>query len=161
MGPRDEQNASTHRRHGPPGRGQPAASSRVMTAGVLQQIKAAIEGGSVGDRSALLRHVTDLFIVGSAEHSEGDLSLFDTVFIQLVVEIETSARAFLAARLAPVQSAPANIMRRLAFDDEVDVAGPVLSHSERLDDGPWSRTPARRARSICSRFRGANRSVRR
>jgi uncharacterized protein (DUF2336 family) len=105
-----------------------------MTAGVLQQIKAAIEGGSVGDRSALLRHVTDLFIVGSAEHSEGDLSLFDTVFIQLVVEIETSARAFLAARLAPVQSAPANIMRRLAFDDEVDVAGPVLSHSERLDD---------------------------
>jgi uncharacterized protein (DUF2336 family) len=105
-----------------------------MTAGVLQEIKAAIEGGSVGDRGALLRHVTDLFIVGSAEHSAGDISLFDSVFNQLVAEIETSARAFLAARLAPLQSAPLNIMRRLAFDDEVDVAGPVLSHSERLDD---------------------------
>jgi uncharacterized protein (DUF2336 family) len=118
---------------GPTGRGQPA-SSPVMTAGVLQEIKAAIEGGSVGDRGALLRHVTDLFIVGSAEHSAGDISLFDSVFNQLVAEIETSARAFLAARLAPLQSAPLNIMRRLAFDDEVDVAGPVLSHSERLDD---------------------------
>jgi uncharacterized protein (DUF2336 family) len=105
-----------------------------MTAGVLQQIQKAIEGGSVGDRGALLRHVTDLFIVGSLQHSEGDLSLFDIVFNQLVVEIEISARAFLATRLAPVRSAPANIVRRLAFDDEVDVAGPILSLSERLDD---------------------------
>ena len=105
-----------------------------MTTGVLQEIQAAIAGGNVSDHGALLRHVTDLFIVGSAEHSEGELSLFDTVFNQLVVEIEISARAFLATRLAPVQSAPANIVRRLAFDDEVDVAGPILSQSERLDN---------------------------
>src|SRR6266550_3678568 len=136
MGPRDEQNAAnTNRRRWPStGRGRPAASPRIMTAGVLREIQAAIAGGSVGDRGALLRHVTDLFIVGSARHSEADLSLFDIVFNQLVVEIETSARAFLATRLAPVQSAPAIIVRRLAFDDEVDVAGPILSQSERLDD---------------------------
>src|SRR5882672_10353327 len=126
MGPRVEQNAaSTNRgRAASTGRGHPAMSSRIMTAGVLHEIQAAIESGSVSDRGALLRHVTDLFIVGSSEHSDGELSLFDTVFNQLVVEIEISARAFLATRLAPVQSAPLNIVRRLAFDDEVDVAGP-------------------------------------
>jgi len=136
MGPRVAQNAaSTNRRRAPAtGRRQPATSSRIMTAGVLREIQAAIAGGSVSDHGALLRHVTDLFIVGSSEHSEGELSLFDVVFNQLVVEIEISARAFLAARLAPVQSAPANIVRRLAFDDEVDVAGPILTQSERLDD---------------------------
>jgi uncharacterized protein (DUF2336 family) len=135
MCPRDEQNATnTHRRPGFSDRGHPAPPSRTMTTGVLQEIQTAIEGGNVSNHGALLRHVTDLFIVGSAEHSEADLSLFDIVFNQLVVEIETSARAFLAARLAPLQSTPPNIIRRLAFDDEVDVAGPILSQSDRLDD---------------------------
>jgi uncharacterized protein (DUF2336 family) len=133
---RDEQNAATFQSQAWRVRGpRPIqAAPRVMTTEVLQGILAAIEDGSVSDRSALLRHVTDLFIVGSGEHSEGDLSLFDIVFSELVVEIETAARAFLATRLAPVKSAPSKIVRTLAFDDEVDVAAPILSQSERLDD---------------------------
>ena len=40
----------------------------------------------------------------------------------------------LAVRLAPIPNAPPRIIRTLAFDDEIDVAGPVLEQSERLDD---------------------------
>jgi uncharacterized protein (DUF2336 family) len=107
-----------------------------MTAGlsILHDIQAAIAQGAVGDRGALLRHVTDLFVVGSAEHSAAEIARFDEVFASLVVELETSARAFLAIRLAPVRSAPPNIIRILAFDDEVDVACSVLAQSERLDE---------------------------
>jgi len=101
---------------------------------ILHDILAAVAGGAVADRRALLRHVTDLFIAGSNKHSDEDIALFDDVFIRLVVDIETSARALLAMRLASVRSAPPAIVRALAFDDDVDVAGPVLTQSERLDD---------------------------
>jgi uncharacterized protein (DUF2336 family) len=48
--------------------------------------------------------------------------------------IETSAKALLANRLAPISSAPPVTIRTLAFDDVIEIAGPVLSRSERLDD---------------------------
>jgi uncharacterized protein (DUF2336 family) len=107
-----------------------------MTAGlsILHDIQAAIADGAVDDRGALLRHVTDLFVVGAREHSAAEVARFDDVFSSLVVEMETSARAFLALRLAPVRSAPPNIIRILAFDDDVDVACPILTQSEQLDE---------------------------
>jgi hypothetical protein len=40
----------------------------------------------------------------------------------------------LSHRLARIEYAPASVIRKLAFDDEIEVAGPVLSESERLDD---------------------------
>ncbi|HXD52192.1 MAG TPA: DUF2336 domain-containing protein, partial [Burkholderiales bacterium] len=52
----------------------------------------------------------------------------------LIVHIETSAKALLANRLAPINTAPPLTIRALAFDDVIEVAAPVLSQSERLDD---------------------------
>ena len=40
----------------------------------------------------------------------------------------------LSKRLAPIPNAPSGIIRMLAFDDVIEVAQPVLSLSERLDD---------------------------
>ena len=40
----------------------------------------------------------------------------------------------LAQRLAPIPKAPPKIIHTLAFDDLIEVAAPVLSQSERLDD---------------------------
>src|SRR5262249_18834501 len=85
-------------------------------------------------RDEMLRHVTELFIVGSELHSDDQIALFDDIFARLVVEIELSARALLAIRLAPIAKAPPNIIRMLAFDDAIEVAGPVLTHSQRLDE---------------------------
>jgi uncharacterized protein (DUF2336 family) len=102
--------------------------------GILHDIRTAISAATDADRGALLRHVTDLFIVGVADYSEDELVMFDEVFMRLVAEIEASSRALLALRLAPLRRAPPTIIRTLAFDDEVDVAGPVLTQSERLDD---------------------------
>src|ERR1700736_1535214 len=48
--------------------------------------------------------------------------------------IENSAKALLSNRLAPVDRAPPLTIRALAFDDVIEVAAPVLSQSERLDD---------------------------
>src|SRR3982074_2372024 len=42
-------------------------------------------------------------------------------------------RAQLAKRLARADNAPISIISKLAFDDSIDVAGPILRQSERLD----------------------------
>ncbi len=47
---------------------------------------------------------------------------------------ESKARARLAQRIAPLPNAPSNVIHMLAFDDDIEVAGSVLSLSERLDE---------------------------
>src|SRR5271155_3632962 len=101
---------------------------------LLNEVKDAVANGSIHRRNQMLRHVTDLFVVSSDQCTEQDLALFDDVFTRLVVEIELSARALLSVRLAPIPNAPSNIIHILAFDDEIDVAAPVLEQSERLED---------------------------
>jgi uncharacterized protein (DUF2336 family) len=101
---------------------------------LLNEVEDAMASGSVTRRGKIVRHVTDLFIVGSAQCTDQEIELFDDVLTRLAVEIEMSARALLAVRLAPIENAPPRIIRALAFDDEIDVAGPVLEQSERLDD---------------------------
>lgn len=102
--------------------------------GLLNQVEDAIASGSAARRGKLVRHVTDLFIVSSPQCTESEIALFDDVLTRLAAEIEVSARALLAVRLAPIENAPPRIIRTLAFDDEIDVAGPVLEQSERLDE---------------------------
>lgn len=62
--------------------------------------------------------------------------------------IETSARALLSNRLAPIDTAPRRTIRALAFDDLIEVAGPVLSQSMRLDDETLIENGATKARPI-------------
>ena len=53
---------------------------------------------------------------------------------RLVNTIEAKVRAKLAHRLAPIANAPTNVIHMLAFDDDIEVASPVLAQSPRLDD---------------------------
>jgi uncharacterized protein (DUF2336 family) len=96
---------------------------------LIQEVANAVANGAVSQRSEMVRRVTDLFIVGLAQYSDEEVSLFDEVFTRLAVQIEISARALLAVRLAPIPKAPPNIIRALAFDDEIDVAGAFLGTS--------------------------------
>ncbi len=84
-------------------------------------------------RAQILLQVTNLFVRDASRFSEDEISLFDDVITRLAAEIEASVRALLAHRLAPLPQAPLNIIRALASDDDIRVAGPVLVHSERLD----------------------------
>jgi uncharacterized protein (DUF2336 family) len=88
----------------------------------------------IGDRAAMLRRVTDLFVGASGKLSDEQVDLFDDVMGRLLEEIETSARAAFGHILATVPDAPPRVVRMLALDDAIDVAGPILSHSGRVDD---------------------------
>ena len=82
---------------------------------------------------ALVR-ITDLFAAGSGNYSRDQIELFDNVFKTLIEVIELKARAKLARHIAAYSDAPAALVRALALDDEIVVAGPVLSQSNVLGD---------------------------
>ena len=103
-------------------------------ADLLDELQTTLAHGTVARRVETLRRVTDLFLNGAVDYSDEQIALFDDVFHCLMRHIEASAKALLASRLAPVNTAPPLTVRALAFDDLIEVAAPVLSQSERLDD---------------------------
>jgi len=102
--------------------------------GLLDELQTTLAHGTVARRVETLRRVTDLFLSGAVDYSQEQIELFDDVFQCLMKHIETSAKALLSSRLAPIDTAPPLTIRALAFDDLIEVAAPVLSRSERLDD---------------------------
>jgi uncharacterized protein (DUF2336 family) len=56
------------------------------------------------------------------------------VLCRLVIEIESKARTEMSRTLAPISNAPTALMRKLARDEDIEVAGPVLAESKRLED---------------------------
>jgi uncharacterized protein (DUF2336 family) len=106
----------------------------VTSENLLDELQDTLAHGTVARRVETLRRVTDLFISGAVDYSDDQVGLFDDVFQCLIVHIEVSAKALLSNRLAPIDTAPPLTIRALAFDDLIEVAAPVLSRSERLDD---------------------------
>ncbi|MDB5619166.1 DUF2336 domain-containing protein [Tardiphaga sp.] len=107
---------------------------RTLAADLLDELQSSLAHGTVARRVETLRRVTDLFLENAIYFSNDQLAVFDDVFECLVAQMETSARVLLANRLAPVDTAPPRIVRALAFDDMIEVAAPLLTQSERLDD---------------------------
>lgn len=101
---------------------------------LIDEINNAVATGSEQERLRILERVTDLFAAGSRSYSRDQIALFDDVLQELSADIEVKARARLAHRLAHVDSAPPKLIRLLAFDDEIEVAEPVLVHSQQLSD---------------------------
>lgn len=97
----------------------------------LRDLDEAISRGTPESRMRALWYTTDLMIAGS--YSDDEIWTFGEVIGRLADEIEVAARAQLARRLARFDLAPVNIIHKLAFDDSIDVAGPVLLESERLE----------------------------
>jgi len=98
---------------------------------LLQELDDAVSRGSPESRLRALWHTTDLLIAGT--YTEDQIWTFGELIGRLASEIEVAARIQLAKRLARTDNAPIKIVNELAFDDSIDVAGPILRHSERLD----------------------------
>src|ERR1700743_2940624 len=98
----------------------------------LEDLDDAILRGTEQSRTRALQHATDLLIKG--RYSDEEILTFGKVIGRLADEIEFEVRVQLSERLAHFDRAPRNFIRKLAFDDSIAVAGPVLQYSGRLDD---------------------------
>lgn len=106
----------------------------LTSASLLDELETTLAHGTVARRVEMLRRVTDVFLNSTIEYSSEQTEVFDDVYDCLIQSMEASAKVLLAKRLAPIATAPPQIIRTLAFDDLIEVAAPVLSQSERLDD---------------------------
>jgi uncharacterized protein (DUF2336 family) len=104
------------------------------SASLIPELEEVIQSGSPEKCAETLRRITTLFVHGATRFNEDHIGLFDDVFCQLVTEIESKARAELARRLAPIANAPTELVRHLAHDNDIAVAGPVIAQSTRLNE---------------------------
>lgn len=99
---------------------------------LIDELEGAVKAGNAESRVNTLRRITDLFLHDADRLTEEQIGVFDDVLCLLAEKIEKTALAELGSRLAPVDTAPIRVIKRLARDDEIAVAGPVLAGSRRL-----------------------------
>ena len=109
-----------------------------MAASESAPLIAELEG--VGERrpakrwSQLLGQITSLFVTDAHRFTDAQIVLFDAVFLQLVERVDAQALALLSSQLSEISAALPDTMRRLAFHDDISIAGPVLRRSNQLTD---------------------------
>src|SRR6266853_4127234 len=102
---------------------------------IVDEVEAVINIGSAEKRLETIKRVADLFLLSAGDFNSEQIELFDDVLERLIKTIEIRAIADLSARialaemsaqLAPVSQAPPSVVRRLARNDAIIIAGPVL-----------------------------------
>ena len=101
---------------------------------LISDVDRAVELGTHPFRTRALARITDLLIDKEAVLRDEQLHVLDGVIGRFTPLIDVSGRAGLATKLSTLSKAPPNVVRALAFDDEVTVAGPILARSRQIED---------------------------
>jgi uncharacterized protein (DUF2336 family) len=99
---------------------------------LIAELEMAVKDDLLENRTKTLRRVTDLFLDDADRLTEEQIKVFDDVLCLLIRRIESRALVELSNRLAPVDNSPVEVIRRLAWDENIEVAEPVLTQSRRL-----------------------------
>jgi uncharacterized protein (DUF2336 family) len=86
---------------------------------LTDKLQFSLQSGNARHRLKVLRGVTDLFLSGSRRYSDEQIALFDDILLQLIKEIEVSARARLSRQLTTLDNAPPRLIRSLAVDEVI------------------------------------------
>jgi uncharacterized protein (DUF2336 family) len=105
-----------------------------MSALCWQDIEKTIRTADAQKRHQTLRAVADLFLSNAPNLDEEKVDVFDDVFEIILDDAERAEVIKVSERMAPVANAPRRLIKRLAANPEIAIAGPVLSQSPRLSD---------------------------
>jgi uncharacterized protein (DUF2336 family) len=101
---------------------------------LIDTLEQAMAHKDIAIRAELFRAVTKLFVSSAHKLSDEHVGLFDDVMGCMLKEIDQSARAEFGGQIADIPNAPPRLIDTLSRDDSIDVAGPILSRSEQLDE---------------------------
>lgn len=102
--------------------------------GLIGDITSAIDGASEINRNQMLSRLTTHFMKTAPMLDEPEVDMFDIVFVSLSGKCDRLARVDLSETIASVPNGPKRTIIALAFDDEIDIAGPVIRRSPRLEE---------------------------
>jgi Uncharacterised protein conserved in bacteria (DUF2336) len=104
------------------------------SAAVIEEVERAFISGTPERRDDMLLRVTDLFLTAPATLTREQALLFDNIVQSLTAHLEHRSLVALSIRLAGSANAPIQLVQRLASNDAIEVAGPLLAGSELLSD---------------------------
>jgi hypothetical protein len=100
----------------------------------MRTVESSARAGQIQTREDVLRQVTHSFIAKSEGLRPEEELAFDQLFLTLTDGADSNARKELAIALAPTPNAPRGVVSRLARDEDITVAAPVLELSARLHE---------------------------
>jgi uncharacterized protein (DUF2336 family) len=106
----------------------------IETSSRLSEVQDLLRQLPAPKRGILLKSVTELFVEGATRFKPMQVKMFDSLFNELIVGVDTEILAGLSRRLAPIANSPKNIIGRLALSDDITIAEPVLLRSPCVDD---------------------------
>src|SRR6201994_2557279 len=105
-----------------------------VAASMIPGLDEIVRNGDPQRRTKAARLISELFFEGAANLRPNHVDLFDEILIGLVPHAELVARVELAERMSLVANAPRVLVGRLARENEIMVAGPLLRRSAVLDE---------------------------
>lgn len=100
-----------------------------VPASLLPELEEVVQHGSAKRRAETLRRITNLFLACAPAFNVQHVALFDQIIGVLIEDIEGKALAELSIRVAPVPNAPPGVVVKLARNDDIAVAGPMLKQA--------------------------------
>ncbi len=101
---------------------------------MFAELKSLAEERSSEKRLDLLRKIADLFFAGIDNHSESETSLFNDVIEHIVDQVSHDAKIDVATNLATLPGFPLPVVRKLAYDGDIEIARPVIRGALGLTD---------------------------
>ena len=105
-----------------------------VAASMIPGLDEIVRNGDPQRRTEAARLISELFFEDPANLRPDHIDLFDEILIDLVPHAELAARVELAERMSLVVNAPRVLVGRLARENEIMVAGPLLRRSPVLDE---------------------------
>ncbi len=110
----------------------------MTTTNLISDLERALTTRST-EAGVMLHQLTELFLVNVGHYSADQVDVYDGLLNELVKKVEIAARLKLSQRLASIDGGPAKTICSLALDDAIEVAEPILSQSNVLDDDTLAR----------------------
>lgn len=85
-------------------------------------------------RLQLMRIMTDMYFDSEGTHTEAEVYLFNDIMEKIVDSVSRDIKAHIAANFATLEGFPRSVVNKLASDDDIDVARPVIRDATSLTD---------------------------
>src|ERR1700760_2121477 len=105
-----------------------------VAASMIPGLDEIVRSGDPQRRSEAARQIAELFFEDAANLRPKHVDLFDEILIDLVPHADLVSRVELAERMSLIVNAPRVLVGRLARENEILVAGPLLRRSPVLDE---------------------------
>ncbi|MGL4728420.1 MAG: DUF2336 domain-containing protein [Bosea sp. (in: a-proteobacteria)] len=83
---------------------------------------------------AVISAFSERFAAMAERLEDGEIAMFDVVFMEIIRDSALDDKVLLAERFAPLMKAPPRLIGSLAEDEAIEVSGPVLRQSPRLGE---------------------------